>query len=268
MCFTRAMILNDGSSSSACTNRMAARSSCRSSLNHSSVVWCWMMKSISSWWDGCESGICAESSRSSCRYPPYVMRSRKSVTIPGSSWSGMAAPTGRGRLGAVARFRERLRELQLAQRGDELLRVAPRLGEAHQRVSGLLRERAPLLRRETRAGLGQARGDARRQARGAPRGRVGGTSLDRLDDVPGAVGEPLQRLAVDVEVFRRVHRQVADRELLRPRQRRPCGERRLEPGEIELASHRERNELERPVQVALEGEAQVHGAPIRPARGW
>src|SRR5438046_2963961 len=39
-----------------------------------------MMNSISSWCGGLLSGVCAESSLSSCRYPPYVIRSRKSVT--------------------------------------------------------------------------------------------------------------------------------------------------------------------------------------------
>src|SRR5436190_9477440 len=80
MCLTRARILKLGSNWSRRTNASAARSSWRISLNQSSLVWCWMMNSISSWWGGVLRGFCAASSLSSWRYPPYVIRSRKSVT--------------------------------------------------------------------------------------------------------------------------------------------------------------------------------------------
>ena len=56
MCLTRARILNELSRSSWRTNSIAARSSWSMSLNHSSVVWCWTMNSISSWWGGSLSG--------------------------------------------------------------------------------------------------------------------------------------------------------------------------------------------------------------------
>jgi len=47
MRLTRASILNAGCSSSLATDAMAARSSCSISFIHSSLVWCWMMNSIS-----------------------------------------------------------------------------------------------------------------------------------------------------------------------------------------------------------------------------
>src|SRR5881409_3788718 len=56
-----------------------------------------MMNSISSWCGGLLSGTCAESSLSSCRYPPYVMRSRKSVTTPSSRDMGDLLSPGRAR---------------------------------------------------------------------------------------------------------------------------------------------------------------------------
>src|SRR5438105_13623943 len=55
-----------------------------------------MMNSISSWCGGLLSGTCAESSLSSCRYPPYVIRSRKSVTTPSSRDMGDLLSPGRG----------------------------------------------------------------------------------------------------------------------------------------------------------------------------
>src|SRR5436309_1924670 len=51
-----------------------------------------MMNSISSWCGGLLSGVCAESSLSSCRYPPYVIRSRKSVTTLSSRDMGDLVP--------------------------------------------------------------------------------------------------------------------------------------------------------------------------------
>src|SRR5437763_16444183 len=51
-----------------------------------------MMNSISSWCGGLLSGVCAESSLSSCRYPPYVIRSRKSVTTLSSRDMGGLVP--------------------------------------------------------------------------------------------------------------------------------------------------------------------------------
>src|SRR5229473_7445598 len=87
--FTRDRILKQASSWSTRTKRMAALSSCSISFIHSSETWCWMMNSISSCRgapDGVpESGRCDESNVSRCRYPAYVSRSLKSVTMPGSS---------------------------------------------------------------------------------------------------------------------------------------------------------------------------------------
>ena len=55
--FTRAMILKQGSSWSRLMCSSAASSSWTISLIHSSVVWCWMMNSISSWCGGTASGL-------------------------------------------------------------------------------------------------------------------------------------------------------------------------------------------------------------------
>ena len=64
-CFTRARILKHGASWSFFTCAIAAPSSWIMSFIHSSEVWCWMMKSISSWCD--ERGRCAASSAPSWR---------------------------------------------------------------------------------------------------------------------------------------------------------------------------------------------------------
>src|SRR2546428_479262 len=65
-------------------------------MTRSSLVWCWMMKSMSSWWGGLLSGTYAESSLWSCGFPLYVIRSRKSVTTPSSRDMGDLLSPGRG----------------------------------------------------------------------------------------------------------------------------------------------------------------------------
>ena len=62
---TRLSILNALCRSSPATLRIAARSSCSISFIHSSLVWCWMMKSISLW--SGESGFCAFKIASNCK---------------------------------------------------------------------------------------------------------------------------------------------------------------------------------------------------------
>jgi hypothetical protein len=62
---TRASILKAVPSSSRATQATAARSSCSISFIHSSLVWCWMMNSISLW--SGDSGFCAPRIASSCR---------------------------------------------------------------------------------------------------------------------------------------------------------------------------------------------------------
>ena len=62
---TRASILNALLSSSLAIAEMAARNSCSISFIHSSLVWCWMMNSISLW--SGDSGFCALRMASSCR---------------------------------------------------------------------------------------------------------------------------------------------------------------------------------------------------------
>src|SRR5205807_9076114 len=88
-----------------------------------------------------------------------------------------------------------------------------------------------------------------------------GSAFQRHHRVTGALGEPAQGLSIDLEVASGVDGKVADRETLRPGERRPSGERELEPGEVELAPHRERNGGERLVDISLEGEPQVHRHP-------
>ena len=146
----------------------------------------------------------------------------------------------------------------------ELLGTAARLGEPEQHVARLFRERAPLRGRELRRALRHALGDAH----SSPRACVERPSLERRDRMAGALGEGGERLAVNLEIAGPVHREVTDREPLRARHRGPRLERQLEPSEVELAPHRQRDELQRAVQVTFELEAQVHAAPIRRARGW
>jgi nitrate/TMAO reductase-like tetraheme cytochrome c subunit len=62
---TRASILKAVPSSSRATAAIAACSSCSISFIHSSLVWCWMMNSISLW--SGDSGFCAPRMASSCR---------------------------------------------------------------------------------------------------------------------------------------------------------------------------------------------------------
>ena len=61
----RASILKALPSSSRVTHCSAAPSSCSSSFIHSSLVWCWMMNSISLWLG--ERGCCAPRISSRCR---------------------------------------------------------------------------------------------------------------------------------------------------------------------------------------------------------
>ena len=67
MCLTRAMAFSAEPRSSERSQAAALRSSCRTSLSHSSVVWCWMMNSISSWCSGALTGCWALRSVGSCR---------------------------------------------------------------------------------------------------------------------------------------------------------------------------------------------------------
>ena len=62
---TRASILKAGGRSSVRRRSRAARNSCSISLIHSSLVWCWMMNSISLW--SGERGCWAPRIASRCR---------------------------------------------------------------------------------------------------------------------------------------------------------------------------------------------------------
>ena len=62
---TRASILKALPRRSCATASIAASSSCSISFIHSSLVWCWTMKSISLW--SGDSGCCADSTWSRCR---------------------------------------------------------------------------------------------------------------------------------------------------------------------------------------------------------
>src|SRR5256885_6337194 len=90
----------------------------------------------------------------------------------------------------------------------------------------------------------------------------------------GALREPAQGFSIDLEVGGGIDREMADREPLRPRERRPSRERELEPGQVELAPHGERDGGERLVDVPFEGETQVHPFTLRwmlraePLRHW
>src|SRR6267378_6860921 len=57
------------------------------------------------------------------------------------------------------------------------------------------------------------------------------------------------------------------RSAARARHRRPPLERQLEAGEVELPPHRERDEFQRPVQVAFQLETQVHARPYTSGQG-
>ena len=68
MCLTRAIAFSAGAEVVGGEQpRGGAASSCRTSLSHSSVVWCWMMNSISSWCSGVLTGCWALSRVGNCR---------------------------------------------------------------------------------------------------------------------------------------------------------------------------------------------------------
>ena len=64
------LMLHELRGSSSTRHCWTKRSSCRTSLSHSSEVWCWTTNSSSSWWGGTLTRCCAPSSSSRCRYSP------------------------------------------------------------------------------------------------------------------------------------------------------------------------------------------------------
>src|SRR5438874_5405570 len=176
------------------------------------------------------------------------MRPWKSVTMPGSRSSFMWGTST---------------ELQLAQRGVQLLRRAARLGQPQQHVARLFRKRAPLGKRKP----WRARGDGLGNARGSPSLAVDRPAFERRHRMADALRESGQRLAVCLQVAFLIDGQMAHRQALGSRHRRPRQKGQLEPGEIQLAAHGERDELQRAVEVPLQLEAQVHAAPYTSANG-
>src|SRR5256885_2188146 len=131
------------------------------------------------------------------------------------------------------------------------LSAPPRATGLGEDVSGLVRKCGPLL-------LVYPGFDRGRDVRRSPAPRVDGSALERYHRMPRALGEAAQRLAIHLEVGRRVDGKMTNRKPLGARHCRPAQKRKLEPGEIELAPHRERDGGERLVHVPFESESQVH----------